>query len=232
MCAVRITSFCHDRRARILARQCRGRPSPPLPSTSRLPSASMPARPAPVWSRLHRLPTEKSNTQFASEILQGFQDDVRGSMFITLAGACSFMTRFTPNSYQDYVPLLLPWSTAGVLTAGTKTDLLFAGLCDNQPVQQLACVGVAAEGANFNGSRSRRDSVLRHQDAYGKFRGEEEGRWADRQWADGVRTSPYLPIFLNSSSTLSVSFPKSNSTAHQRCSQSPAVPRLLRCIQQ
>ena len=96
-----------------------------------------------------------SNTQFAGEILQGAQDDVRGSLFITLAGACSYMTRFTPNSNQDYVPLILPWSTAGIKTGGSKVDTLYAGLCDNQPVQQLGCVGLAVEGADFNGSRSR-----------------------------------------------------------------------------
>jgi prepilin-type N-terminal cleavage/methylation domain-containing protein/prepilin-type processing-associated H-X9-DG protein len=96
-----------------------------------------------------------SNTQFAGEMLQGAQNDVRGSLFITLAGACSFMTRFTPNSYQDYVPLLLPWSTAGVKTAGSTLDNLYAGLCDSQPVQQLGCINNSAEGSDFNGSRSR-----------------------------------------------------------------------------
>jgi prepilin-type processing-associated H-X9-DG protein len=111
-----------------------------------------------------------SNTMFTSEILQGAQDDVRGSLFVTLAGACSFMTRFTPNSYQDYVPLLLPWSTAGVLTAGVKTDLLYQGLCDNQPVQQLACVGLASEGANFNGSRSRHPGGVNAQFGDGSVR--------------------------------------------------------------
>jgi len=109
----------------------------------------------PSLVRIASVTDGTSNTQFASEILQGAQDDVRGSMFISLAGASSFMTRFTPNGNQDYVPLLLPWSTAGVLTAGTKTDLLFQGLCDSQPVQQLACTGLSSEGANFNGSRSR-----------------------------------------------------------------------------
>jgi prepilin-type N-terminal cleavage/methylation domain-containing protein/prepilin-type processing-associated H-X9-DG protein len=96
-----------------------------------------------------------SNTQFASEILQGAQDDVRGSLFITLAGACSFMTRFTPNGNVDYVPLILPWSTAGVVTAGAKFDTLLTGLCDNMPVQQLGCVTNSNEGQDFNGARSR-----------------------------------------------------------------------------
>lgn len=65
------------------------------------------------------------------------------------------MTRFTPNSYQDYVPLFLPWSAAGIASAGAKTDLLLTGLCDSQPVQQLACTNLAVEGGDFVGSRSR-----------------------------------------------------------------------------
>jgi prepilin-type N-terminal cleavage/methylation domain-containing protein/prepilin-type processing-associated H-X9-DG protein len=101
-----------------------------------------------------------SNTQFASEILQGAQDDVRGSLFITLAGACSFMTRFTPNGYQDYVPQFQTaypstWGAATIPTSGLyKLDVLYA-LCDSQPVQQLGCVVLASEGADYNGSRSR-----------------------------------------------------------------------------
>jgi prepilin-type N-terminal cleavage/methylation domain-containing protein/prepilin-type processing-associated H-X9-DG protein len=98
-----------------------------------------------------------SNSLFAGEILQGAQNDVRGSLFVALAGAASFMTRFTPNSYIDYVPLLAPWSTAGVKTAGATSDGLLSGLCDSQPVQQLACTSIptSVEGYDFNGSRSR-----------------------------------------------------------------------------
>jgi prepilin-type N-terminal cleavage/methylation domain-containing protein/prepilin-type processing-associated H-X9-DG protein len=96
-----------------------------------------------------------SNTVFASELLQGAQDDVRGTVWISLAGGSCFMTRFTPNSYQDYVPLYLPWSAAGVASAGAKTDLLLTGVCDNQPVMQLACTSLAVEGGDIAGSRSR-----------------------------------------------------------------------------
>jgi len=96
-----------------------------------------------------------SNTQFASEILQGAPDDIRGTMWISLAGGSCFMTRFTPNGYQDYVPLFPPWSLAGIASAGAKTDLLLTGVCDNQPGQQLACTNLAIEGGDFVGSRSR-----------------------------------------------------------------------------
>jgi prepilin-type N-terminal cleavage/methylation domain-containing protein/prepilin-type processing-associated H-X9-DG protein len=111
----------------------------------------------PSTVRIASVTDGTSNTQFASEILQGAQDDVRGSLFVSLAGAASFMTRFTPNSYQDYVPLLQPWSSAGVKTAGANLDSLLAGLCDSQPVQQLGCISVptSVEGYDFNGSRSR-----------------------------------------------------------------------------
>ena len=109
----------------------------------------------PSLVRVASITDGTSNTQFAGEILQGAQDDVRGSLFISLAGASSFMTRFTPNSYQDYVPLLLPWSAAAVTTAGSKLDNLYPGVCDSQPVQQLGCVTNSQEGADFNGSRSR-----------------------------------------------------------------------------
>jgi prepilin-type N-terminal cleavage/methylation domain-containing protein/prepilin-type processing-associated H-X9-DG protein len=96
-----------------------------------------------------------SNTIFASEILQGAFDDVRGTLWISLAGGSCYMTRFTPNGVQDYVPLIAPWSTAGIASAGAKTDLLLTGVCDSQPVQQLACTNLAVEGGDFVGSRSR-----------------------------------------------------------------------------
>ncbi len=109
----------------------------------------------PSLVRIASITDGTSNTAAASEILQGAQDDVRGTLWISLAGGSCYMTRFTPNSYQDYVPLFLPWSAAGIASAGAKTDLLLTGLCDSQPVQQLACTNLAVEGGDFVGSRSR-----------------------------------------------------------------------------
>ena len=60
-----------------------------------------------------------------------------------------------PNSYQDYVPLVQPWASAGIASAGAKTDLLLTGLCDSQPVQQLACTNLAVEGGDFACAKSR-----------------------------------------------------------------------------
>ena len=63
-----------------------------------------------------------SNTQFVSELLQGASDDVRGTVWADNAGAGSYMTRFTPNGFKDYVPKILPWSAAGIaIPAGSNT---------------------------------------------------------------------------------------------------------------
>ena len=94
-------------------------------------------------------------------------------MWVDNAGAGSFMTRFTPNGYQDYVAKIPPWSTTvGVLpftnydtlacincgtAAGTSPALASgqASLCDNQPGYQLGCNYTGNEGSEFASSRSR-----------------------------------------------------------------------------
>ncbi len=112
-----------------------------------------------------------SNTHFISEILQGAPDDLRGTIWGDNPGAGSYETRFTPNGYQDYVPLLQPWASAIPASSliGNNMDNLptFAGsspgtspptpgsLCDSQPVQQLACYNQGQQGGEFTGSRSR-----------------------------------------------------------------------------
>jgi prepilin-type N-terminal cleavage/methylation domain-containing protein len=112
-----------------------------------------------------------SNTQFVSEILQGAPDDIRGTIWIDNPGAGSYMTRFTPNGYQDYVPLFQPWASSVPASAlvGDNVDNLptFAGsspgtspptpgsLCDSQPAQKLACYNQGNQGGEFSGSRSR-----------------------------------------------------------------------------
>jgi prepilin-type N-terminal cleavage/methylation domain-containing protein/prepilin-type processing-associated H-X9-DG protein len=114
-----------------------------------------------------------SNTQIASEILQGAPDDIRGTIWVDNPGAGSYMTRFTPNGYQDYVRLIQPWASASLnfpLTGDNMDNLpTFGGsgpgtsppapgsgsLCDSQPAQQLACYNQGAEGGEFTGSRSR-----------------------------------------------------------------------------
>ena len=78
----------------------------------------------PSLVRIASITDGLSSTQVASEILQGANDDIRGTMWISLAGGSCYMTRFTPNSYQDYVPLFPPWSLAKIASAGANTDLL------------------------------------------------------------------------------------------------------------
>jgi prepilin-type N-terminal cleavage/methylation domain-containing protein/prepilin-type processing-associated H-X9-DG protein len=110
-----------------------------------------------------------SNTHFCAEILQGASDDIRGTIWVDNPGAGSYMTRFTPNSFQDYVPLLQPWASAGINTAGIPMDNVASfgpsgpgtspatpgSLCDSQPVQQLGCYMQPTEGSEYVGSRSR-----------------------------------------------------------------------------
>ena len=123
-------------------------------------SASISAATGPSLVRVASVTDGLSNTQFASEILQGAQDDVRGTLFITLAGACSFMTRFTPNGYQDYVPLFQTaypstWGAVPSRHPGSTASTSCTRLCDSQPVQQLGVRRPRSEGADYNGSRSR-----------------------------------------------------------------------------
>jgi prepilin-type N-terminal cleavage/methylation domain-containing protein/prepilin-type processing-associated H-X9-DG protein len=113
-----------------------------------------------------------SNSHFLSEILQGANDDLRGLIWGDNPGGGSYMTRFTPNGYTDYVPLIPPWSLAGINTVGDNMDNLpsFAGsgpgtspptpgaLCDSMPAQGLACYNQGDQGGEFSGARSRHPS--------------------------------------------------------------------------
>jgi len=119
-----------------------------------------------------------SNSVFVSEILQGAFDDVRGTMWVSNAGAGSFMSRFTPNGYVDYVPTFLAQGIAGWNSNSVnKSNLVFDNLdnvgalagsvgpgtspatpgsfCDNQPGQGLGCVSQPNEGNEFVAARSR-----------------------------------------------------------------------------
>jgi prepilin-type N-terminal cleavage/methylation domain-containing protein/prepilin-type processing-associated H-X9-DG protein len=117
-----------------------------------------------------------SNSMYASEILQGAPDDVRGTVWAVDAGAGSFMTRFTPNGVTDYVRVLPPWNTLvgttisagalvgdnvdnlasfGGLTGPGTSPATFGSLCDSQPSQQLACYMQYPEGTEYAGARSR-----------------------------------------------------------------------------
>jgi prepilin-type N-terminal cleavage/methylation domain-containing protein len=96
-----------------------------------------------------------SNTVFLSEILKGSGTDIRGFVWTSLAGAGSFMTRFTPNSYIDYYlsnPPLQP-SVPTLIPAGPATaDIAHAGFCT--PEAGLPCLNIHTFAFSFGGARS------------------------------------------------------------------------------
>jgi prepilin-type N-terminal cleavage/methylation domain-containing protein/prepilin-type processing-associated H-X9-DG protein len=125
----------------------------------------------PMTIRISSFTDGTSNSHVASELLQGASDDIRGTMWVDNPGAGSYMTRFTPNGYQDYIPLLQPWASAasaGALALDNADNLASWGgssvgtspptpgtLCDSQPAQGLKCNNQGTEGSEYVGTRSR-----------------------------------------------------------------------------
>ena len=60
----------------------------------------------PQLVRMASITDGSSNTEFMSEILQGANDDIRGTVWVDNGGAGSYMTRFTPNGNHDVGQLL------------------------------------------------------------------------------------------------------------------------------
>ena len=97
-----------------------------------------------------------SNTQFNSEILQGANDDSRGTVWFDDPGDGSYMTRFTPNGQQDILGSGINVDViAGFVTGPGQSPTAPGQLCDSQPGQQLGCYSSSREGFAFAGSRSR-----------------------------------------------------------------------------
>ncbi len=88
-------------------------------------------RSGPMLVRYASVVDGLSNSVFLSEILQGANDDVRGTMWVSNAGAGSFMTRFTPNGYVDYVPIFLAEGIAGWNSNSVNTSNLVYDNLDN-----------------------------------------------------------------------------------------------------
>jgi prepilin-type N-terminal cleavage/methylation domain-containing protein/prepilin-type processing-associated H-X9-DG protein len=126
----------------------------------------------PLLVRIASVTDGTSNTHFVAELLQGASDDGRGTIWVDTPGAGSYMTRFTPNGYRDYVPLFTPWAVSVSPSAllGDNVDNLpvFTGssspgtnpptpgsICDSQPGQGLACFNQGNPGGEFSGTRSR-----------------------------------------------------------------------------
>ena len=82
-----------------------------------------------------------SNTVFLAEVLQADTNDVRGLLWSTMPGGCSFMTRFTPNATQD---------SLGTAVGGDQLNF-----CTNDPNHKLPCVGGVSDTNGFAGARSR-----------------------------------------------------------------------------
>ncbi len=72
----------------------------------------------PILIRIASITDGTSNTQVVSELLQGAADDIRGTIWVDNPGAGSYMTRFRPNGFQDYVPLLQPWASSAPSSRG------------------------------------------------------------------------------------------------------------------
>jgi prepilin-type N-terminal cleavage/methylation domain-containing protein/prepilin-type processing-associated H-X9-DG protein len=130
-----------------------------------------PSGTGPIVIRIGSFTDGTSNTHVASEILQGAPDDIRGTVWDDHPGAGTYMTRFTPNGYQDYVPLFQPWasSVSASALAFNNADNL-PGLngssdgssppnsgseCDSQPARGLRCNDQGLQWGAFSGTRSR-----------------------------------------------------------------------------
>jgi prepilin-type N-terminal cleavage/methylation domain-containing protein/prepilin-type processing-associated H-X9-DG protein len=88
-----------------------------------------------------------SNTAIVAEVLQGSLNDVRGLVWSSVPGGASYMTRFTPNGYKDYLGI----TNGGDWLNNKPQD----GFCTSEPVQQLPCTANASDQQAFAGARSR-----------------------------------------------------------------------------
>ncbi len=87
-----------------------------------------------------------SNTVFASEVLQGGLNDIRGAMWVTISGGSLFMSRFTPNGVTDSLNLN---------SGGDYLNNIPGLFCTSEPVKGLPCFPGAPDANAFAGSRSR-----------------------------------------------------------------------------
>ncbi|MBX6315212.1 MAG: DUF1559 domain-containing protein [Isosphaeraceae bacterium] len=85
-----------------------------------------------------------STTTFVAEVLQGDTNDVRGMMWSSVPGGGSFMTRFAPNQFRDYL---------NQVSGGDWLNQ--PPFCVSEPVLQLPCTGGAGDNQAFAGARSR-----------------------------------------------------------------------------
>ncbi len=96
---------------------------------------------------MNSLTDGSSNTVFLAEVLQGEMYDIRGLMWSTIPGGCSFFSRLPPNNPQDYYQ------------TGIFGDYLNnAYFCVSEPGMDLPCTNTTTtdpdQGA-YAGARSR-----------------------------------------------------------------------------
>ncbi len=94
-----------------------------------------------------------STTVFLGEMLQGARSDIRGTFWLSFAGAGTFMTRFTPNRFVDFYR----FADSDQITPGA--------LCVDEPGRGLPCdelggtgivlIGGGIDTTSFSGARSR-----------------------------------------------------------------------------
>jgi prepilin-type N-terminal cleavage/methylation domain-containing protein/prepilin-type processing-associated H-X9-DG protein len=84
-----------------------------------------------------------SSTVAVAEVLQGARFDVRGLMWSSVPGGGSFMTRFGPNKYTDYI---------GTNSGGDFLNQTI--FCVSEP-PQLPCTGGAGDSKAFAAARSK-----------------------------------------------------------------------------
>jgi prepilin-type N-terminal cleavage/methylation domain-containing protein/prepilin-type processing-associated H-X9-DG protein len=112
------------------------------PEVRFLPSAFRPGH-----IRLSDVRDGLSSTVFLAEILQGSENDIRGVVWYSFAGAGSFISRFTPNNFQD------------IYGVGSGADRLgIDQWCRNEPANMLPCIHSRVDpegGIYFAGAKSR-----------------------------------------------------------------------------
>jgi prepilin-type processing-associated H-X9-DG protein len=127
-----------------------------------------------------------SNTLLVSELLQGANDDIRGTLWTDFPGAHSFTTRLGPNGKLDFWAGSAYLDPAAVAVGGNNMDNLptyGAGepgtspanitngdLCDNQPAFNLPCYSQGEEARAYAASRSRHPSGVNSLLADGSVR--------------------------------------------------------------
>jgi prepilin-type N-terminal cleavage/methylation domain-containing protein/prepilin-type processing-associated H-X9-DG protein len=126
----------------------------PANATLRLPNTTLtPPFPLAMTVSFASVTDGLSNTVLLSEVLQGSNTDIRGVVWLSLPGAGSFETRFTPNGFFDYYQQVNPsprgpWPASGIANA----DVIDNNFCF--PEVNLPCLSVSPFAYSFAGARS------------------------------------------------------------------------------